>query len=129
MENFSHILSIFIENSLFTRQQISIILKRLRNDGVPSNMSAGSYYRQVKQCRKKIKQLIYTLILLRSMKIIDESTDETLSRITSENFLSTLGLSDISAEDTGDAHYVYSDASLEDLGLLLDKIIAKLVRI
>jgi hypothetical protein len=129
MENFSHILSVFIENSLFTTQQISIILKRLRNDGVPSNMSAGSYYRQVKQCRKKIKQLIYTLILLRSMKIIDESTDETLSRITNQNLLSTLGLSDICAEDTGDADHVYSDASLEDLRALLDKIITKLVRI
>lgn len=129
MENFSYILSIFIENSIFTRQQISIMLKRLRNDGVPPNMTAGSYYRQVKQCRKKMKELIYSLILLRSMKIIDHSTDETLNRITSENFLSTLGLSDIFVGKVGDADNVYSDTALEDLQLVLDKIITKLVRI
>jgi len=63
------------------------------------------------------------------MKIIDDTTNETLNRITNENILSMLELSDVSLDITRDRHDIYSDGALEDLSVVLDKIITKLVRI
>src|SRR5437867_11422728 len=53
----------------------------LRKSGPPKNISTGAYYRQVKQCRKRIKEVIYTIILLRALQVFDDTMNITLERI------------------------------------------------
>ena len=70
-----------IVNSLFTKKQIDIISKRLNNAERPKNMTSGAYYRQIKQCREKVRRLLYSLLLLRSLAAIDSQTLVAIERI------------------------------------------------
>jgi hypothetical protein len=81
---FNDLLNIIIKKNLFTKKQISIIYNKFNNpiSNVSKNkLSAGAYYRQIKQCRKKYDQLIYTLVLFRLLNFIDKSTMETIQSI------------------------------------------------
>ena len=70
-----------IVNSLFTKKQIDIISKRLNNAERPKNITSGAYYRQIKQCREKVRRLLYSLLLLRSLAAIDSQTLVAIERI------------------------------------------------
>lgn len=63
-----------IEKSLFTRKQISIIYNKLHRAKIEEKMSSGAYYRQVKQCKNKLYSLMYTILLFKTLKIIDDKT-------------------------------------------------------
>lgn len=63
-----------IEKSLFTRKQISIIYNKLHRAKIEEKMSSGAYYRQVKQCKNKFYSLMYTILLFKTLKIIDDKT-------------------------------------------------------
>ena len=81
---FNDLLNIFIKKNLFTKKQISIIYNKFNNpisNVSKNNLSAGAYYRQIKQCRKKYDQLNYTLVLFRLLNFIDNSTMETIQSI------------------------------------------------
>ncbi len=81
---FNNLLKILIEKNLFTIRQISIIYNKFNNktSSISKNkLSAGAYYRQIKQCRKKYDQLIYTLVVFRLLNFIDDSTMETIQSI------------------------------------------------
>ena len=81
---FNDLLNILIKKNLFTKKQISIIYNKFNNpiSNVSKNkLSAGAYYRQIKQCRKKYDQLIYTFVLFRLLNFIDNSTMETIQSI------------------------------------------------
>jgi hypothetical protein len=84
---FNDLLNILIKKNLFTKKQISIIYNKFNNpisNASKNNLSAGAYYRQIKQCRKKYDQLIYTLVLFRLLNFIDNSTMETLQSIVTQ---------------------------------------------
>ena len=70
--NFSYFLSTLIKNSILTPRQVSIIYKKLDKGKSPIGISEGAYYRQVKQCKDKIRQIIYSIILLRLMEVLDD---------------------------------------------------------
>ena len=70
-----------VANSVFTPRQFSIILKQLEGSGKPENISSGAYYRQVKQCRKKVFSVLYSLTLLQSMGIVQPEALATLSKL------------------------------------------------
>lgn len=63
-----------IEKSLFTSKQISIIYNKLHRAKMENKMSSGAYYRQVKQCKNKFYSLLYTILLFKTLKIIDDKT-------------------------------------------------------
>ena len=71
----------FLANSLFTPRQLSIILNQVKGGGKPENISSGAYYRQVKQCRKKINSVLYSMVLLQSFGIVRAETSVTLSKL------------------------------------------------
>ncbi|HEX5891227.1 MAG TPA: hypothetical protein VFY41_00050 [Nitrososphaeraceae archaeon] len=73
-----------IVNSLFTKKQIDIISKRLNNAERPEYMTSGAYYRQIKQCREKVRRLLYSLLLLRSLAAIDSQTFVAIERISTQ---------------------------------------------
>jgi hypothetical protein len=70
--NFSYFLTTLVKNSMLTPRQVSIIYKKLNNEKSPIDISGGAYYRQVKQCKDKIRQIIYSIILLRLMEVLDD---------------------------------------------------------
>ena len=70
--NFSEFLTILVKNSMLTPRQVSIIYKKLDKGKSPIIISRGAYYRQVKQCKDKIRQIIYSIILLRLMGVLDD---------------------------------------------------------
>jgi hypothetical protein len=71
----------FHRKSLFTDRQISIIYKRITKQSSRENISAGAYYRQVKQCRIKIKSVLYSILLLRLCGALDREAMITLDKI------------------------------------------------
>ena len=82
--NYYDTYSYIIENSLFTDRQIDIIFKKLNKTDRPTNMTAGSYYRQIKQCRRKVRRVLYSLLLLRSLNVIDRQTLFAIERISEQ---------------------------------------------
>jgi hypothetical protein len=70
-----------VANSLFTPRQLSIILKQLGGGSKTEKISSGAYYRQVKQCRKKVISILYSMILLQSMGIVQSDASATLSKL------------------------------------------------
>ena len=74
-----------VENSLFTPRQLSIISKQLGGGGKPEKISSGAYYRQVKQCRKKVISVLYSMMLLQSMGIVQQEAPTTLSKLAEQS--------------------------------------------
>jgi hypothetical protein len=71
----------FHRKSLFTDRQISIIYNRITKQSSRENISAGAYYRQVKQCRIKIKSVLYSILLLRLCGALDREAMISLDKI------------------------------------------------
>ena len=82
--HFYNVYSHLIANSSFTKRQIDIIYKKLNNDDRPTNITPGAYYRQIKQCRQKVRRLLYSLLLLRSLNVIDNQTLIVIERISEQ---------------------------------------------
>jgi hypothetical protein len=74
-----------VENSLFTPRQLSIILKQLGGGGKPEKISSGAYYRQVKQCRKKVISVLYSMMLLQSIGVVQQEAPATLSKLAEQS--------------------------------------------
>ena len=82
--NFSYFISMLIKNSMLTPRQVSIIYKKLCKGKSPIGISEGAYYRQVKQCKDKIRQIIYSIILLRLMEVLDDRIYTTLDQLNAQ---------------------------------------------
>src|SRR6266487_180092 len=116
--NYTVFLDHFIVNSIFTKKQISIIYKKMLKAKPNENMTSGAYYRQLGQCRTKIRKSVYTLLLLRLLTVIDI---ETLSILDQLNNQINVILNKESDEIDG--------VSLDNVMLLIDNVIKKLVLI
>src|ERR671922_1681504 len=100
--------------SLFTSRQISIIYKRAIKQSSRENISAGAYYRQLKQCRLKIKSVLYSVLLLRLCGALDNQTINTLEKI-------ALQLDMISQASLGND--VTKDQTVQNIIPVVEKII------
>jgi hypothetical protein len=79
--NYTSIFNHFIENSIFTKKQTSIIYNKVLYKKRVGNISAGAYYRQLSQCRNKVKRTVYTLLLLRLLNVVDVETFAILNQL------------------------------------------------
>lgn len=79
--NFNAIMNHIIENSLFTKKQISIIYNHAKTGQKLPSMTSGAYYRQVKQSKDKVSGVVYSLLLLRSLGILDGGAPLTVDRL------------------------------------------------
>jgi hypothetical protein len=70
-----------LQKSVFTNRQISIIYKRTINQSKGENISAGAYYRQLKQCRLKIRSVLYSILILRLYGVLDDQAINSLDKI------------------------------------------------
>jgi GH15 family glucan-1,4-alpha-glucosidase len=119
---FNDFFNALIEKNLFTKKQISIIYNKFNTpvSNISRNgLSAGAYYRQIKQCRKKYDQLIYTLVLFRLLNFIDDSTIETIESIIKQ-------LEKISQHDI---HHNSTVIVPNDIIIVIEKIISKINKI
>lgn len=79
--NHTSIFNHLIENSIFTKKQTSIIYNKVLHKKRAGNISTGAYYRQLGQCRKKVKRTVYTLLLLRLLNVFDPETFMILNQL------------------------------------------------
>jgi hypothetical protein len=78
---FNQLLDSLIQKNLFTKRQITIIYNKINNENFKYKISPGAYYRQVKQCKNKYYQLIYTILLFRILNLIDNDKINTIETI------------------------------------------------
>ncbi len=116
---FTDLLDLLIEKNLFTKKQISIIYNKINTHVSNNQMSAGAYYRQIKQCRKKYDQLIYTILLFRLLNLIDNNTMETLELLVKQ--LEKISLPDLNHNTTEIVH--------NDIIIVIEEILRKINRI
>jgi hypothetical protein len=116
--NYTEFLNHFIINSIFTQKQISIIYNKMLKGKPTQNMTSGAYYRQLGQCRNKIRKAVYTLLLLRLLNVIDTETFSTLDQLNNQ--------SNVILKKQSDEIDV---ASLNNVIVLIDNVIRKLVLI
>jgi hypothetical protein len=112
-----------LQKSLFTNRQISIIYKRAIKKSTRENISAGAYYRQLKQCRLKIKSVLYSILLLRLCGALDNQAINTLDKI-------ALQLNVIShASDSSEVAYDAYDQRVQDVALVVQKLIDAMCKV
>jgi len=116
--NYTVFLNHFIINSIFTQKQISIIYNKMLKGKPTQNMTSGAYYRQLGQCRNKIRKAFYTLLLLRLLNVIDTETFSALDQLNNQ--------SNVILKKQSDEIDV---ASLDNVIVLIDSVIRKLVLI
>lgn len=73
-----------LKKSLLTEKQLAIIHKKVRAEKFGSNISAGAYYRQVTQCKSKIRRTLYTILLLHLVSSLEQNTFITMDKLVSQ---------------------------------------------
>lgn len=116
--NYTSILNHFVVNSILTEKQTSIIYNKIMKSKPSKKMTSGAYYRQLGQCRTKIRKIVYTLLLLRLFSVLDVGTFSVLDQL--NNQLNVMLNKRSDEIDTNTLSNVIS---------LVDDVIAKLVLI
>lgn len=116
--NFTVLLNHFIENSILTKKQTSIIYNKMLKAKPLNNMTSGAYYRQLRQCRDKTRRVVYTLLLLRLLNCVDIQAFSVLDQVNNQ-------LNVISNKQ----NEVIDATSLNDVISLIDNVIRTLVLI
>ena len=82
--NYTSILNHFVVNSILTEKQTSIIYNRIMKSKPSKKITSGAYYRQLGQCRMKIRKIVYTLLLLRLFSVLDVGTFSVLDQLNNQ---------------------------------------------
>jgi hypothetical protein len=117
--NSSALYAHLLANSLFTPRQLSIISKRLQGDGKAEKISSGAYYRQVKQCRKKVLSVLYSMILLQSAGVVELEASTILSKLAEQ-------LAVIFASESSD---VMSRLNVNDVISVIDEMVKRMSKL
>ena len=117
--NSSNVYAYIIANSLFTPRQLSIISKQLEGGGRPEEISSGAYYRQIKQCRRKIVSVLYSMVLLQSTGVIHPEASSTLRKLAEQ-------LAVIIASESSDAT---SSLKVDDVTSVMDQVIKRMSKL
>ena len=117
ISNSSALYTQIVVNSIFTPRQLSIILNHLTGRGKPEDISSGAYYRQLKQCRKKVYSVLFSIVLLQSTGIVKAEALVALGKLAEQ-------LSVIFSSDSG------SDVALrtkkEDVMYVINEVIKRI---
>jgi hypothetical protein len=120
ISNSSTLYTQIVANSIFTPRQLSIIRNQLTGRGKPEGISSGAYYRQLKQCRKKVYSLLFSMVLLQSTGIVKAEALVALGKLAEQ-------LSVIFSVDSG------SDVALrtrkEDVMFVINEVIKRISKV
>jgi hypothetical protein len=114
--NYTSILNHFVVNSILTEKQTSIIYNKIIKSKPSKKMTSGAYYRQLGQCRTKIRKIVYTLLLLRLLSVLDTGTFSVMDQLNNQ-----LNVMLNKRDDEIDT------TTLNNVISLVDDVIAKLV--
>jgi nanoRNase/pAp phosphatase (c-di-AMP/oligoRNAs hydrolase) len=117
--NFNALYAYIVANSLFTPRQLSIISNQLKRGSKPEKISSGAYYRQVKQCRKKVISILYSMILLQSTGIVQSEALTTLNKLAEQ-------LTVIFASESSDA---MSRLNVDDVISVINEVIKRVSKL
>ena len=117
--NFNTLYAYIVANSLFTPRQLSIISNQLKGGSKPEKISSGAYYRQVKQCRKKVISILYSMILLQSIGIVQSEALTTLNKLAEQ-------LTVIFASESSDA---MSRLNVDDVISVINEVIKRVSKL
>ena len=117
--NFNALYAHIVANSLFTPRQLSIISKQLKGGSKPEKISSGAYYRQVKQCRKKVISILYSMILLQSIGIVQSEALTTLNKLSEQ-------VTVIFASESSDA---MSRPNVDDVISVINEVIKRISKL
>lgn len=117
--NFNALYAYIVANSLFTPRQLSIISNQLKGGSKPEKISSGAYYRQVKQCRKKVISILYSMILLQSIGIVQSEGLTTLNKLAEQ-------LTVIFASESSDA---MSRLNVDDVISVINEVIKRVSKL
>lgn len=117
--NFNALYAYIVANSLFTPRQLSIISNQLKGGSKPEKISSGAYYRQVKQCRKKVISILYSMILLQSIGIVQSEALTTLNKLAEQ-------LTVIFASESSDA---MSRLNVDDVISVINEVIKRVSKL
>jgi nanoRNase/pAp phosphatase (c-di-AMP/oligoRNAs hydrolase) len=117
ISNSSALYTYIVANSIFTPRQLSIILNQLTGSGKPKDISSGAYYRQLKQCRKKVYSLLLSMVLLQSTGIVKAEALVVLGKLAEQ-------LSVIFSADSGSD--VVLGTKEEDVMHVINEVIKKI---
>jgi nanoRNase/pAp phosphatase (c-di-AMP/oligoRNAs hydrolase) len=117
--NFNALYAYIVANSLFTPRQLSIISNQLKGGSKPEKISSGAYYRQVKQCRKKVISILYSMILLQSTGIVPSEALTTLNKLAEQ-------LTVIFASESSDA---MSRLNVDDVISVINEVIKRVSKL
>ena len=117
--NFNALYAYIVANSLFTPRQLSIISNQLKGGSKPEKISSGAYYRQVKQCRKKVISILYSMILLQSTGIVQSEALTTLNKLAEQ-------LTVIFASESSDA---MSRLNVADVISVINEVIKRVSKV
>lgn len=116
--NYTVFLNHFIANSIFTKKQTSIIYNKVLKIKASDNITSGAYYRQLGQCRNKIRKAVYSLLLLQLLNVVDTKSFSVLDQLNSQlNVILNKPSDEIDS------------TSLDSVISLIDNVIRKLVLI
>jgi hypothetical protein len=113
--NFNALYAYIVANSLFTPRQLSIISNQLKGGSKPEKISSGAYYRQVKQCRKKVISILYSMILMQSIGIVHSEALTTIHKLSEQ-------LTVIFASESSDA---MSRLNVDDVISVINEVIKR----
>lgn len=116
--NYTYILNHFVVNSIFTRKQTLIIYNKILKEKRGDNVSAGSYYRQLVQCRAKARKVVWAILLLRLLNAVNNDIFSILNQLNDQ-------LSVISNKPNDEV----DDELLNNVISLVDDVIKRLVLI
>jgi hypothetical protein len=108
-----------LENSLFTPRQFSIISKKLQGGGKAEKISSGAYYRQVKQSRKKVLSVLYSMILLQSTGVLQLETSTTLNRLAEQ----------LAVIFTSEGSDVTDKLNIDDVISVIDEVVKRMSKL
>ena len=117
--NFNALYAYIVANSLFTPRQLSIISNQLKGGSKPEKISSGAYYRQVKQCRKKVISILYSIMLLQSTGIVHPDALTALNRLAEQ-------LTVIFASESSDA---MSRLNVADVISVINEVIKRVSKV
>ena len=117
--NFTTLYAHLLENSLFTPRQFSIISKRLQGSRKAEKISSGAYYRQVKQCQKKVLSVLYSMILLQSTGVLQLETSATLNRLAEQ----------LAVIFTSEGSDVTDKLNIDDVISVIDEVVKRMSKL
>ena len=91
----------------------------MQGDGKAEKISSGAYYRQVKQCRKKVLSVLYSMILLQSAGVVELEASTILSKLAEQ-------LAVIFASESSD---VMSRLNVNDVISVIDEMVKRMSKL